>query len=329
MFLDLVRRTGEEDPALARAALEGLSAYQSAARAEAPEQRPVIATIDGSTLSDHGGTGAPVVLVPSLINPPRILDLDEQVSLADAVARMGRRSLLLDWGPAPDRRDLSIAGHIENRLIPLLQGLGERAVVIGYCLGGTMAIAAANHVPTAGLITLAAPWDFGGYPDEARASLADLWAKAEPSAQLLGLLPIEVLQAAFWSLDPERTVRKFARFAEVDPESAEARRFVEMEEWANEGEPLPFPAAAELIEDLFGANRSGLGEWTVAESAAKLPDDIPMLHISATGDRIVPAATAPPGPGIAIDSGHVGMVVGSARGRLHDAISSFLGASVT
>ena len=329
MFLELVRRAGEEDPALARAALEGLSAYQSAPRAEAPAKKPIVEQIGGSSIADHGGDGAPVVLVPSLINPPRILDLDEQVSLADAVARMGRRSLLLDWGPAADRRELSIAEHIEQRLVPLLDRLGEPPTLVGYCLGGTMAIAAANHVPVASLVTLAAPWDFGGYPSEARSSLAELWAQARPSAQSLGLLPIEVLQAAFWSLDPERTVRKFARFAGLDPQGAEARRFVEMEEWANEGEPVPFPAAAELIEDLFGANRSGLGEWTVAGSAARLPDGVPMLHITATGDRIVPASTAPPGPRIAIDSGHVGMVVGAARAHLHDAIRSFLDRSLS
>jgi polyhydroxyalkanoate synthase len=138
------------------------------------------------------------------------------------------------------------------------------------------------------------------------------------------LLPIEVLQAAFWSLDPERTVRKFARFAALDPASDEARRFVEMEEWANEGEPLPFPAAAELIEELFGANRSGRGEWLVGGSLARLPDGLAALHITASGDRIVPAATAPQGRALAIDSGHVGMVVGSARARLHEAIRSFL-----
>lgn len=329
MFLELVRRAGEEEPALARAALEGLSAYQSAPRAKAPPTKPILERVGGSSIADHGGEGAPVVLVPSLINPPRILDLDEQVSLADAVARMRRRSLLLDWGSAADRGHLSIAGHIEQRLVPLLHGLGEPATLIGYCLGGTMAIAAANHVAVAGLVTLAAPWDFDGYPGEARASLAELWEQARPSARSLGLLPIEVLQAAFWSLDPKRTVRKFARFAGLDPTSADARRFVEMEEWANEGEPVPFPAAAELIEDLFGANRSGLGQWLVGGAAARMPDDLPMLHITATGDRIVPAATAPPGPRMAIDSGHIGMVVGSARAGLHQAIRSFLDTGVT
>jgi polyhydroxyalkanoate synthase len=156
-----------------------------------------------------------------------------------------------------------------------------------------------------------------------------LWTQAEPSAQSLGLLPIEVLQAAFWALDPERTVRKFARFAELDPQSAEARRFVEMEEWANEGEPLPFPAAAELIEGLFGENISGLGQWTVGGSAVRVPEGLAILHVTATGDRIVPASTAPPGPPLAIDSGHVGMIVGSARAGLHDAIRSFLDSSIS
>ena len=46
-------------------------------------------------MRDHGGDGPAAVLIPSLINPPRILDLDEQVSLAGAVTRMGRRTLLL------------------------------------------------------------------------------------------------------------------------------------------------------------------------------------------------------------------------------------------
>ena len=319
-----MRKAGESDPALARAALEGLRAYQSAPRPQPRARRPTIASRDGSSLADHGGSGAPVVLIPSLINPPHILDLDPQVSLADAIAGMGHRALLLDWGAAADRCELSVAGHIERRLIPLLESLSEPPVLIGYCLGGTMAIAAAGHIALAGLVTLAAPWDFAAYPESARDSLDTLWERAEPSARSLGVLPIEVLQAAFWSLDPERTVRKFARFAGLEPASAEARRFVEMEEWANEGEPLPYPAAAELLEGLFGANLSGRGEWRVGGRTAGLPEDLPALHVTASDDRIVPSATAPPGLRLAIASGHVGMVVGSARAGLHRAIGEFL-----
>jgi poly(3-hydroxyalkanoate) synthetase len=50
----------------------------------------------------------------------------------------------------------------------------------------------------------------------------------------------------------------------------------------------------------------------------------PILNITASGDRITPAATAPEGPRVQIDAGHVGMVVGSARTKLHKALAEFL-----
>ena len=324
MFLELVRAAGEREPELARAALAGLRTYQEAPPAPAPKLYPVVAEAGGARLRDHGGDGPPVVLVPSLINPPRILDLDPETSLAGAIATMGRRVLLLDWGPASERSGLNVAAHVEQLLLPLLNRIGEPPVLIGYCLGGTIAIAASAIVETAGLLTLAAPWDFSAYPDQSRAALEDMWARAEPSALSLGMLPIEVLQAAFWSLDPERTVAKFAHFASLDPASAQARRFVALEEWANEGEPVPYPAARELIESLFQANATGEGHWLVGGTAATIADGLPTLHLTARDDRIAPAATAPPGPSEMIDSGHVGMIVGSARAQLHARIRRFL-----
>jgi len=270
-------------------------------------------------LRDHGGNGPPLVLVPSLINPPRILNLDEQVSLTAAIARMGRRTLLLDWGKADERAGLSVAGHVEELLLPLLRSVGDPVALIGYCLGGTMAIAAANLVAVERLVTIAAPWYFADYPHASKQALAKMWAHAEPAAKQLGALPMEVLQAAFWSLDPERTVRKFAEFGRLDPSSPDARRFVELEEWANEGEPLPYAAAKELIEELFGKDLPGSGKWIGSDDVP-----VPALHLTADHDRIAPAATAPAGERIAIASGHVGMIVGSVRAQLHEALAKFL-----
>ena len=324
MFLDLVRRVGQEQPDLARDALAGLRAYEGAPRRDAAEPKPELARIRGASLRDHGGEGAPAVLIPSLINPPRILDLDPQVSLAAAVAAMGRRALLLDWGEASARNSLSVGGHVEQLLLPLLRALGEPAALIGYCLGGTMAIAAANFAACERVVTLACPWNFAHYPEGSRAALGDMWRHAEPAARALGALPMEVLQAAFWSLDPERTVRKFADFGKLDPASAEARRFVELEDWANEGEPLPFPAAKELIEDLFGRDLPGSGQWTIAGRPIGDRLDVPLLNLTAARDRIAPAATVPAGDAVAIPSGHVGMVVGSASTQLHAALRAFL-----
>ena len=260
-----------------------------------------------------------MLFVPSLINPPRILDLDEQVSLTAAIGRMGRRVLLLDWGNAVERSDLTVAGHVEQLLLPLLRGIGEPVALIGYCLGGTMAIAAASSVPVERTATIATPWKFAAYPESSRSALDDMWRHSEAAAKQLGALPMEVLQAAFWSLDPERTVRKFAEFGRLDPTSPEACRFVELEEWANEGEPLPYPAAKELIEDLFGRDLPGDGQWIGSDALS-----VPALHLTAEHDRIAPAATVPSGTRVGIPSGHVGMIVGSARKRLHDALRQFL-----
>ena len=63
----------------------------SALRATGKRQpKPIAAQVGPAVLRDHGGSGPPAVLVPSLINPPDVLDLDEDVSLASAVARNGQ-----------------------------------------------------------------------------------------------------------------------------------------------------------------------------------------------------------------------------------------------
>ena len=226
------------------------------------------------------------------------------------VGGRGFRPLLLDWGwPGQDRRELSVAGHVEQILLPLLEALGEKPILAGYCLGGTMALAAA---PAArGVATIAAPWHFHGFPEASRSALASLWSGAKPAVERLGLLPMEVLQSAFWNLDPARTIAKFVAFATLEGE--EARTFVMLEDWANDGPPISAAAGREMFEGLLGNDTTGKGEWRVAGHAvdpAALP--CPVLNIVSTTDRIVPAATAhKAGERIDLALGHVGMIVGS------------------
>ncbi len=320
----MVREVSGRDPQLASDALTGLRAYERAPRRERPPPKPEIARVRGAALRDHSGDGPPAVLVPSLINPPRILDLDEQVSLTGAIGRMGCRTFLLDWGKADERAELSVAGHIEQLLLPLLRIINEPVALIGYCLGGTMAIAAANLIEVERVVTLAAPWNFTRYPEKSQRALQDMWQHSRAAAQALGALPMEVLQAAFWSLDPERTVRKFAEFGRLSPGGVDALRFIELEEWANEGEPLPYPAAKELVEQLFGEDLPGSGGWLVGGQPVSDELPVPTLHLTAERDLIAPPQTGASGDVVAIPSGHVGMIVGSARNRLHAELAVFL-----
>ena len=324
----MLRSETAAHPERMQRALKGLRAYQEAGRAPPPAAMPVIAKAHGAQLRDYGGGGRPLLVVPSLINPPNILDLAEDRSLLRWLAGRGHHVLLLDWGnDSAGRSALSVAGHVEQILLPLLRSIGEAPALLGYCLGGTMAAAAAALAPVRSLVTIAAPWHFAAYPNEARAALAALWRSAQATVETLGVLPMEVLQAAFWSLDPERTVGKFENFSDLAPDSIEARAFVTIEDWANDGPPLAGAAAREIMLSFYGEDWPGRGEWSVGGvtiDPGTLPS--PQLHIVSTTDRIVPAASAiRVGERHAIDRGHVGMVVGGgARRGLWEPLDSWL-----
>lgn len=269
-----------------------------------------------------------VVLIPSLVNSHLILDLSDSLSLARHLAAAGFDPWLVDWGiPAADDTMLDLAGHIEHRLLPLVRSIGRPVSLVGYCLGGTIALGAAAMAQAVSVATIAAPWRFDQYPETERARIAALWQQSRPLCQRLGYVPMEVLQSGFWSLDPHRTIRKYAAFADMEPHSDTERAFLAVEDWANEGAPLTYAAGCDLFERLYARNDTGAGNWTVGGKAvdpAALP--CPTLTIRSTSDRIVPAGAAPPLRD-QVDSplGHVGMIVsGKAPRQIWQPLSEWL-----
>lgn len=328
MFLDMLRNETAASPDRRAAALAGLAAFQSAPRDAGMPPLPVRFSRGRAALRDAGGTGRPAVLIPSLINPPSILDLSPDRSLVRWLAEQGCRAMLLDWGtPTPEERDTDLAGHVERLLLPLLAELDQPPVLIGYCLGGTLAVAAASAARVAGCATIAAPWHFAGYGD-ARPAIAAQWDAAREACEVLGLVPMEVFQAGFWQLDPARTVAKYEAFGAMDPASDAARAFVRLEDWANTGAPLTLAAGRDLFERCIAADEPGEARWRVA---GRIVDPLalpcPTLELVSLTDRIVPAATA---ANLAtrrdLGAGHVGMVVGrQARDMLWQPLAEWIG----
>jgi polyhydroxyalkanoate synthase len=221
---------------------------------------------------------------------------------------------------------LDIAQHVSGLLLPLLEQLGEPAHLVGYCLGGTMALGAAMRARIRSLTLIAAPWHFAGF-GQARDEITALWEAAKPSSHTLGLVPMEVLQTGFWRLDPGRTVSKYEAFGRLDPASEEARAFVALEDWANGGAPLTYAAGRELFEDMIGADMTGRGEWRVdGEVVDPKSLRVPTLEFVSLRDRIVPAPTSARLPGQRLlGLGHVGMIVGSrAREQLWEPLAAML-----
>ena len=77
----------------------------------------------------------------------------------------------------------------------------------GYCMGGTLAVAAAQRRPELisvnSLALLAAPWDFHA-PDKIRAlkRLPGHYRFLEPLMGIGQTMPVDVLQALFAMMDP-------------------------------------------------------------------------------------------------------------------------------
>ncbi len=332
LFLDMLHAETATAPDRRSAALAGLRAYQDAPRGLPPKPAPVRyrkGTVRVREYAPVGSTGRAVLFVPSLINPAHILDLLPERSLLRWLAAEGHRPFLLDWGTPDPGQALDISQHVERILLPLIAKFPEPPILVGYCLGGTMALAAAQCASVAGLALIAAPWHFAGLGEAARADVARLWTAAEPSCARMGLVPMEVLQSGFWKLDPARTIAKYESFSRTAADTPAFRQFVAMEDWANAGAALSFAAGRQLFEEFVARDLPGSGRWHVAGTAiAPQALPFPAIDFVSRNDRIVPAATAADLPDRRdIGAGHVGMIVGSgARAQLWQPLSDWLNA---
>ncbi len=313
LFLDIVRRVAASDADLARQILAGVEVYGAAERRPRVD-RPVLSRRGRVTLRDcgQGSSATTVILVPSLINPSAILDLAPGNSLCEHLAGQGFRPLLVDWGtPAPEHRDEGLAAHVHDYLVPLIASLDQPVHLVGYCLGGTLAMAARDALPLKSLTLLATPWHFDRYDTAAQVAALELWQGSEAAVDPLGLVPMELFQTLFWALDEARTARKFAALWQRRDDADHVAAFVTLEDWANGGAPLTLAAAREILLDLM----QGRYPRDLCDATGKPPvngrSTLPCRHFTATNDAIAPAATAPDNvPAIACPSGHVGMVAG-------------------
>jgi polyhydroxyalkanoate synthase subunit PhaC len=316
LLLEHFRTVSGADTTRLNTALAGLQRYQSAKRdALHAFDIPEVAKIGAARLLKvGGGTGTPIVLIPSIINGPQILHLTPEYSLGDFLVEAGHRVYLVDWGPVDAARaDEGLAQQVSEILLPMLTQFGRQAHLVGYCLGGLHAMAAAQLGGALSLTIIASPWNFSAYTPDRRAGLAELWEGQRAFCQALKCVPAEVLQSAFWQLDPVQLVQKFIAAATMPDDKF--NHFVRVEDWANAGEALPFRAAQNLVENLFGNNETAKSEWCISGQVIS-PENLacPALSVRSTTDQIVPFAASPVlSETLDLADGHVGMMIGSRR----------------
>lgn len=306
----------------------GLQRYRSHGwRRDLPDP-PAVWREGGSRLLSYADSGIPVLLVPSLVNRAYVLDLAEGQSLARWLPQQGFRPFLLDWGdPGEQEQQFDLAAYIariRTALRHLHDSTGEAPLLVGYCMGGNLALAAALTASddVAALALLATPWDFhAGGAHQAALVQALAPALVPPPAkpgEAPPMLDVDMLQAFFWALDPLTALKKFTQFAALPDGSEAERRFVAMEDWLNDGVPLAGNVARECLIGWYGENRPVAGRWLV-DGRAVWPQDWkkPALVVLPERDKLVPKegaaavlAQMPQGQRLDAPSGHIGMMVG-------------------
>ena len=304
--------------------IAGVAAYRRHPWRRALVDPPVVWAEGGSRVLDYGGTGVPVLFVPSLVNRAYVLDLAEGQSMLRHLA--GRhRVLLLDWGwPGAAERGFTLTDYIAGRLERALVAVGP-AVLVGYCMGGLLALAVAQRRAelVRGLGLLAVPWDFHAGDAAGAGRLAGLLGWLEPMMAPTDRLPVDAIQTLFAMMDPGGIARKYAGFARLDPDSERARRFVAIEDWLNDGVPLAGAVARACLGEWYGGNAPARGVWRVAgEAVAPGRLRVPAFVAVPARDRIVPPESAEVLGGLIGGAvvhrpaaGHVGMVVGAGAER--------------
>jgi polyhydroxyalkanoate synthase len=262
-----------------------------------------------------------LVLIPSLINRFHILDLHPQHSFARFMHDAGYDVYLLDWHhdltqALPTTLESSICDYI----LPLCAKIPQKHYhMLGYCMGGTLAIAAAqlNPGPIQSLTLLATPWDFHKPDAILGRNLSDYITHIQnqhPTTHFKAYW----LQILFWRHDPLTALHKFKRFANLDPHSLDAPLFTLTEDWLNDGVDLPLSLLAECANEWYAKNTPSRHTWKIAKQIIS-PDTLTMpLHIiTAERDGLVPpessAALTTHNQAVhhLFHTGHIGLFAGS------------------
>lgn len=311
---------------------------------EAPErhhQSNRNSELDKITLWRHGSTkllyypssaenfagNANIFIVPSFINRSYIFDLiPNQHSVINYLQQAGHSVFMLEWGdPSAMESGYDVESYWKYRLKPAIDFIldydRKPLVIFGYCLGGVMAIAAAQLYSNApqlrGLGLLATPWDFA--PCRLSDKAFHLIAKPylEEILSNYNCLPGIYLQHWFQWRSLDQVIEKFIRVGQGAIK--DWAKFVFLEDWLHDYVDLTAGVTHDCLINWYNQDYPSKGKWYL--QGAKIDPQalgLPMFVARGASDNIVPPAATTfihnlPSGSVAMElqEGHLGMIVGS------------------
>jgi polyhydroxyalkanoate synthase len=290
----------------------------------------------------------PLLMVMATTNRASIFDLAPGQSLVEFLLQRGFDVYVIDWDPPrADEKDLRIDHYVADFIPECVRRVqadsGEHDVsVLGYCMGGVLStLYAALHAggPLKNLVCFTTPIDMG------RMTLFARWSDrryfdVDRLVDAVGNVPPEMLIESFAMLRPaERLLNPVHLYDNLwnDEYVITKRRF---DRWAMDMLPLAGEYFRQTVKELLWGGKLLKNELRIRGKAVDLRRiTVPMLHIVAEHDHIVPYDAARPliesvgsrdKEEVVLKGGHASIVAGAgAAKRAWPKLEQWLGARST
>ncbi|MDV2684624.1 alpha/beta fold hydrolase [Alkalihalophilus lindianensis] len=283
----------------------------------------------------------PLFLVYSLLNQSYILDLAPGMSMIEAFTKSGYDVYLLDFGkPGYEDGDTSLDDYILKYIKKgveraLHHSRTENLTVIGYCLGGTLALifAALARESIKNLILFAPPLDFSEPP------ILSKWAEALKKEEIsldslideYRVIPAKLVEFGMRTATSPFTFDKL--LSRIGPQEDDVYSLKKqlVGEWVNGHIPFAGAALKQLMNDLGKENKLIKNKLKINGQKVDLRKlTTNLLVVSTTEDLIVPEEMTKPLMNIVasidktykrVSGGHISLAL---KGEIPEFLSEWL-----
>ena len=286
----------------------------------------------------------PILIVMATSNRGYILDLAPQQSFVEFLLKRGYDVYMLDWSaPRREEHTLTLEDYTQRFIPDCVRRVQERSgetdvTMLGYCMGGVISTIYLSTTPDSqvkNLVCFTTPIDFS------QMELFNKWSDrryfdVDRLVDTTGNVPSELLFASFEALRPASRIASQIRLWEDIWNDEYVRSYRMFERWSNDMLPIAGEYFRQTIKKLVWKNGLFTGDLEVGGRKADLANiTVPMLHVLAEHDHIVPLTAAQPliarvsstdKSEYIIKGGHVSIVAGAnAQHRLWPKLDAWLG----
>ena len=287
----------------------------------------------------------PLLIILGLVSRTALFDLQENASMVRALRDGGFDVFVLDWGVADaGDADNTLATYV-SRILPrairaLLRVSGADATsLVGYCMGGNMAllaVAAHPELPVRNLVTMATAVDW----DHMNPQVDPLRRPSEEPrlfADESGCIPGELIANLFRIRKPTADVVQLLKLWDNLDNTTYVRGHQAISRWVSDHVPMPLPVAEDAVRSWLRDNAFMTGRLTLEGRPVDLRAiTCPLLAVLTKADEVVPPDAARPITTLVgskdvelleLEAGHIGLAVGrSAHKVLYPRLVDWLAA---